>query len=150
MGVIIINPYFQIGGVSPPSNPYSEDNIGNGASGVGNSRMTLVSSSTGTFHDINPLDPIDVQAGDTITLQFNGQMTGTATSQSWALTTIDNFAGLVSGVSATSGTAINFSTNFSINAGGQAGEMAVYELRFEVTNSGGSNHILYDLMFMLP
>lgn len=148
MGVIIINPYFQIGGVSPPFDPYSEDNIGNG--GVGKSRMTLVSSSIGTLHDFNPLDPIDVQAGDTITLEFNGQMTGTATSQAWALTTIDNFAGLVTSVSATSGTAINFSTNFSINASGQSGEMAVYELRFEVTNSGGSNHVVFDLTFMLP
>mgnify|MGYP003639300500 CR=1 FL=1 len=150
MGVIIINPYFQIGGVSPPSNLYSEDNVGNGASGIGNSRVTLTDAVFGVQQDFNLQNPIEVQAGDTPTLDFNGQMTGTPVSFSWTVTAIDNFAGLITGTVPNTGTAVNFSPAFSVNASANPGDMAVFEIGFEATNSGGTGTVVFGVTFIMP
>jgi hypothetical protein len=151
LGVIIINPYFQIGGVNPPSNLYSEDNVGNGSVGGGNSRVTLTDSIFGVQQDV-AVDgkPIEVRAGFTSTFEFNGQLTGTATSISWTVNTLDNFAGLVTGITPNSGTSINFSPVFSINPSGNPGDMAVFQIDFTAVNSAGSGNVVFDIMLILP
>lgn len=151
MGVIIINPYFQIGGVNPPSGLYSEDNVGNGSVGLGNSRVTLTDALFGIQHDVDiSARPIEVAAGDTPTFDFNGQVTGITTSFSWTVNTIDNFAGLVTGIAPNTGTAINFSPAFSINPSGNPGDMAVFEIDFTAVNSAGSNNVVFDVTLILP
>jgi hypothetical protein len=153
MGVIIINPYSQISGASPspPSGLYSEDNVGNGTSNFGDSKVTLTDSIYGVQHD-RALDgkPIEVRAGFTSTFEFNGQMTGTATSISWTVNTIDNFAGLVTGITPNTGTAINFAPVFSINPSGNPGDMAIFEVDFTAVNSAGSGNVVFDVVLILP
>jgi len=77
-------------------------------------------------------------------------MTGTPISVSWTVTAIDNFAGLITGTVPNTGTAVNFSPAFSVNASANPGDMAVFEISFEAVNSGGTGTVVFDITFMMP
>jgi len=64
--------------------------------------------------------------------------------------TLDNFAGLVTGITPNSGTSINFSPVFSINPSGNPGDMAVFQIDFTAVNSAGSGNVVFDIMLILP
>ena len=123
--------------VSAISDIYSEDDIGNGATGNGNSKYTKTVGGSST-HDNVLLDPIEVVKGQVVTVGLNGSWTGTETSIAWSVTEIDNFANLVTGVSPTSGTSAGFDPVFTINSGAGPGDMAVYDITLQVTNSAGT------------
>ena len=77
-------------------------------------------------------------------------MTGTATSISLIVNTIDNFAGLVTGITPNTGTAINFAPVFSINPSGNPGDMAIFEVDFTAVNSAGCGNVVFDVVLILP
>ena len=147
MGVHIINPYVFGVSVSAVSDLYSKDDAGNGSSGEGNSRVTKTIGGTAT-HDIF-IDEITVSAGDTVTVGFNGNWTGTETSISWSVTEADNFAGLVTGVTPTSGTSAGFDPVFTISGSGQLFDQAMYDVDLSVTNSGGTTTVTFSAVLLI-
>ena len=151
MGTIIINSY-AFGGVSVSaiSDIYSEDDIGNGATGDGNSKYTKTVGGS-SVHDNILLDPIEVGAGQAVTVGLNGNWTGTETSLAWSVTEIDNFMNVVSSVSPTSGTSAGFDPVFTINGGAGQGDVAVYDIALEVTNSAGTTTKVWGgITLMIP
>ena len=129
------------------SNVYSKDDAGNGAAGEGNSRVTKTIGGSAT-NDVF-IDEISVSAGDTVTVSFNGNWTGTETSISWSVTEADNFAGLVTGVSPTSGTSAGFDPVFTISGSGQTFDQAVYDVDLSVTNSGGTTTVTFSAILII-
>jgi|9_EtaG_2_1085328.scaffolds.fasta_scaffold14461_2 hypothetical protein len=149
MGTIIINSYAFGASVSAVSDVYSKDDAGNGAAGEGNSRVTTIIGGTAT--DDVFIDEIRVSAGDTVTVSFNGNWTGTETSIAWSVTEADNFANLVTpnGVSPTSGTSAGFDPVFTIDANGQTFDQATYDIDLAVTNSGGTTTVTFSAVLII-
>ena len=147
MGVHIINPYVFGVSVSAVSDVYSKDDSGNGGTGEGNSRVTTIIGGSST--DDVFIDEIRVSAGDTVTVSFNGNWTGTETSISWSVTEADNFGGLVTGVSPTSGTSAGFDPVFTIDANGQTFDQATYDIDLAVTNSGGTTTVTFSAVLII-
>ena len=137
MGIIIINSYALGAAVSAVSGIYSKDDAGNGATGDGNSKFTKTVGGSAQ-HDNAILDPIEVQAGQAVTVGLNGNWTGTATSIAWSVQEIDNGQGLITGVSPSSGTSAGFDPVFTVSGSASGGDMAVYDITLDVTNSGGT------------
>ena len=156
MGTIIINSYAFGGGssVSAVSDIYSKDDNGTGATGDGNSKFTKTVGGTATHNQVI-LDPIEVAAGQAITVGLNGNWTGTAASQAWSITELDNGLGLVASVSvAVNGSSVattaTFTPQFTISGTGSAGDAAIYQLALAVTNAGGTTTKTWDLIIIVP
>jgi len=149
MGTIIINSYALGAVVSAVSDIYSKDDNGTGATGDGNSRFTKTVSGS-TQHNQVILNPLEVAAGQAITVGLNGNWTGTATSIAWTVIEVDNGLGLVSGVSPTSGTAAGFDPVFTISGSSGSGQQAAYTLRLAVTNAGGTTTKNWDFTVLFP
>tara|TARA_R110000765_G_scaffold93473_1_gene176265 strand:- start:1757 stop:2212 length:456 start_codon:yes stop_codon:yes gene_type:complete len=143
MAVIVVK-FFGVSSVSAPSALYIEDTAGNGSSG-GDRYTTTIS---GTPTDNLPFDPLMVQASSVITLGFVSGFTGSATSYSWAINAIDNGAGVISSVSATSATTANFNPVFTVSGGASGGQQALYDFTMEITNSGGTSAHSVQLLFI--
>ena len=135
--------------VSAVSDIYSKDDNGTGATGDGNSKFTKTVGGSAQHNQII-LNPMEVQAGEAITVGLNGNWTGTETSIAWNVIEVDNGLGLVSGVSPTSGTSAGFDPVFTIDASGQQGMAAQYTLRLVVDNSGGSTVKNWDFLVIIP
>ena len=131
------------------SDIYSKDDNGTGATGNGNSKFTKTLGGSAT-HNQAVADPLEVSAGQAITVGLNGNWTGTETSIAWTVIELDNGLGLVGGVSPTSGTSAGFDPIFTISAGGQRGMAAQYQLRLAVTNSGGTTTRNWDFLVIFP
>tara|TARA_R110002020_G_scaffold127857_4_gene286692 strand:- start:6184 stop:6654 length:471 start_codon:yes stop_codon:yes gene_type:complete len=149
MGVIIINSYSLGAVVSAVSDIYSKDDNGTGATGDGNSKFTKTVGGSAQHNQVI-LNPMEVQAGQAITVGLNGNWTGTETSIAWSVIVVDNGLGLVSGVSPTSGTSAGFDPIFTIGAGASQGMAARYTLRLAVTNSGGTTTKDWDFTILIP
>ena len=149
MGTIIINSYTFGVSVSAVSDIYSKDDNGTGATGNGNSKFTKTIGGTATHNQVI-LNPLEVSAGQAITVGLNGNWTGTETSIAWTVIEIDNGLGLVGGVSPTSGTSAGFDPVFTISGGAQQGMQAQYQLRLAVTNSGGTTTKNWDFAVLNP
>ena len=121
------------------SDVYSKDDAGNGAAGEGNSRVTKTIGGSATN---------DVFI-DEISVGFNGNWTGVEDSISWSVTEADNFAGLVTGVSPTSGTSAGFDPVFTISGSGQLFDQAVYDVDLSVTNSGGTTTVTFSAILII-
>jgi len=147
MGTIIINSYAFGASVSAVSDVYSKDDSGNGGTGEGNSRVTTIIGGSAT--DDVFIDEIRVSAGDTVTVSFNGNWTGTETSISWSVTEADNFGGLVTGVSPTSGTSAGFDPVFTISGSGALFDQASYDIDLEVTNAGGTTTVTFSAFLLI-
>jgi len=145
MGTIIINSYAFGASVSAVSDLFSKDDSGNGAAGddfgATNSRITVTIG--GFAEDDVPPEVVPVSAGDSVTLGFNGNWTGTETSIAWTLTEADNPDNLVTAFSPTSGTSAGFDPVFTINGSGQTFHQATYEIELAVTNSAGTTTTLF-------
>tara|TARA_R110002074_G_scaffold378489_2_gene556293 strand:+ start:430 stop:894 length:465 start_codon:yes stop_codon:yes gene_type:complete len=134
-----------VASVSAVSDIYSEDDNGTGASGYGNSKITVTVGSGSPTNNVDVTRPIGVSAGTSVKLGFNGAWTGTETSIAWSVTLLDPGLGLVTGVSPTSGTSAGFDPVFTIDANANAGEPpAVYRITIAVTNSGGTTSENFD------
>ena len=138
-----------VASVSAVSDIYSKDDNGTGATGNGNSKFTKTLGGSAT-HNQAVVDPLEVSAGQAITVGLNGNWTGTETSIAWTVIELDNGLGLVGGVSPTSGTSAGFDPIFTISAGGQRGMAAQYQLRLAVTNSGGTTTKNWDFLVIFP
>ena len=151
MGTIIINSYaFGAATVSAVSDIYSKDDNGTGATGDGNSKFTKTVGGSAT-HDQVVLNGLEVAAGQAITVGLNGNWTGTAASQAWSITELDNGLGLVSSISPSSGTAAAFDPVFTISGGASNGEAALYDITLDVTNAGGTTSKTWSgILFIYP
>jgi hypothetical protein len=151
MGTIIINSYaFGAATVSAVSDIYSKDDNGTGGTGDGNSKFTKTVGGTATHNQV-VLNGVEVAAGQAITVGLNGNWTGTAASQAWSITELDNGLGLVSSISPSSGTAAAFDPVFTISGAASGGDAAIYLITLEVTNAGGvTTKNWSDIMFILP
>ena len=126
----------QVSGPAAVTDVYSEDDVGAGASGVGNSRFTKTIGASVTQNQ-GLLDPIIVAAGNTLTVGVNSAFTGTAASYAWSISTIDNSQGLVISYSSSATTA-DWNPTFAISAGGGPGMVGLFSLALAVTNAGGT------------
>ena len=135
--------------VSAVSDIYSKDDNGTGATGDGNSKFTKTVGGSAQHNQVI-LNPMEVQAGQAITVGLNGNWTGTAASIAWSVIVVDNGLGLVSGVSPTSGTSAGFDPVFTIGAGGQQGMAAQYTLQLAVSNAGGTTTKNWDFTILIP
>ena len=158
MGTIIINSYAFGGGssVSAVSDIYSKDDNGTGATGDGNSKFTKTVGGTATHNQVI-LDPIEVAAGQAITVGLNGNWTGTAASQAWSITELDNGQGLIGSISvavngSTVATTAAFDPVFTTAAANTnpQGKQAIYLITLDVTNSAGTTNKRWDLIFDYP
>jgi len=149
MGTIIINSYALGAVVSAVSDIYSKDDNGTGATGDGNSKFTKTVGGSATHNQVI-LNPLEVSAGQAVTVGLNGNWTGTETSIAWSVITVDNGLGLVSGVSPTSGTSAGFDPIFTIGAGASQGMAAQYTLRLAVTNAGGTTTKNWNFTVLVP
>ena len=122
--------------VSAVTDIYSKDDNGTGATGDGNSKFTKTISGSAT-HDNVILAGLEVAAGQAITIGLNGNWTGTAASQAWSITEVDNGQGLIASISPSSGTAAGFDPVFTVSGSASSGEIAIYTFTLEVTNAGG-------------
>ena len=144
----------QVAGVSAVSDIYSKDDNGTGATGDGNSKFTKIEGRNITHNQVI-LDPLEVAAGQTITVGLNGNWTGTAASQAWSITELDNGLGLVASVSvAVNGSAVAttaaFDPQFTISGTGSAGDASIYQFTLAVTNAGGTTTKTWDLIILIP
>ena len=144
----------QVAGVSAVSDIYSKDDNGTGATGDGNSKFTKIEGRNITHNQVI-LDPLEVHAGQTITVGLNGNWTGTAASQAWSITELDNGLGLVASVSvAVNGSAVAttaaFDPQFTISGTGSAGDASIYQFTLAVTNAGGTTTKTWDLIILVP
>jgi len=135
--------------VSAVSDIYSEDDIGTGATGDGNSKFTKTVGGSAT-HNQRVLEPLEVSGGQAVTVGLNGEWTGTETSISWSILELDNGAGLVTGISPSSGTSAGFDPVFTIAGGNQQGNQALYQLTLQVVNSGGTTTKNWDFIILVP
>jgi len=140
--------------VSAVSDIYSEDDNGTGATGDGNSKFTKTVGGSAT-HNQRVLDPLEVTAGQAITVGLNGEWTGTETSIAWSILEIDNGLGLVASVSvavdgSSAATTAAFDPVFTIAASAGPGEQAAYRLTLAVTNSGGTTTKNWDFLVIFP
>ena len=140
--------------VSAVSDIYSKDDNGTGATGDGNSKFTKTVGGSAT-HDQVVLNGLEVAAGQAITVGLNGNWTGTAASQAWSITELDNGLGLVASVSvAVNGSSVattaTFTPQFTISGTGSAGDAAIYQLALAVTNAGGTTTKTWDLIIIVP
>tara|TARA_R110000822_G_scaffold205304_1_gene341819 strand:- start:66 stop:533 length:468 start_codon:yes stop_codon:yes gene_type:complete len=144
----------QVAGVSAVSDIYSKDDNGTGATGDGNSKFTKIEGRNITHNQVI-LDPLEVAAGQAITVGLNGNWTGTAASQAWSITELDNGLGLVASVSvAVNGSAVAttaaFDPQFTISGTGSAGDASIYQFTLAVTNAGGTTTKTWDLIILIP
>lgn len=144
----------QVAGVSAVSDIYSKDDNGTGATGDGNSKFTKIEGRNITHNQVI-LDPLEVAAGQAITVGLNGNWTGTAASQAWSITELDNGLGLVASVSvAVNGSAVAttaaFAPQFTISGTGSAGDASIYQFTLAVTNAGGTTTKTWDLIILIP
>ena len=151
MGTIIINSYaFGAATVSAVSDIYSKDDNGTGATGDGNSKFTKTVGGTATHNQV-VLNGVEVAAGQAITVGLNGNWTGTAASQAWSITEIDNGQGLIASISPSSGTSAGFDPVFTISGGASNGDAALYDITLDVTNAGGTTSKTWSgILFIYP
>ena len=149
MGVIIINSYSLGAVVAAVSDIYSKDDAGSGSLGHGGSKFTKTVGGSAT-HNQDIIAPLEVSAGQAVTVGLNGEWTGTETSIAWSVLTVDNALGLVAGVSPTSGTSAGFDPVFTIAGGAAQGMAAAYRFQLEVTNAGGTTTKLWDFTVLHP
>ena len=151
MGTIIINSYAFGGGssVSAVSDLYSKDNAGNGANGgaggFGDSRITLTTGSSNPQHDVEMPQVIFPNFGAN-KISFNANFTGTASSIAWSITELDNFQGLVTGISPSTGSSAQFEPVFTV--ANNLGARAEYEVSCVVTNAGGATTQAFPLSLL--
>jgi len=139
-----------VASVSAVSGIYSADDNGTGATGDGNSKFTKTVGGTATHNQV-VLNGLEAGAGQAITVGLNGNWTGTAASQAWSITEVDNGLGLVSSISPSSGTAAAFDPVFTISGSANGGDAAIYVITLEVTNAGGTTTKNWaDFMVVLP
>ena len=147
MGTIIINSYAFGGGssVSAVSDLYSKDNSGNGSAGGGgfsNSRITLTTGTGNPQHDLET-QPVFFPNFGANKISFNANFTGTASSIAWSITEQDNFQGLITGISPSTGSSAQFEPVFTVT--NNLGANAEYEVTCVVTNAGGATSQTFPL-----
>mgnify|MGYP006140348697 CR=1 FL=1 len=142
--------------VSAVSDIYSKDDNGTGATGDGNSKFTKTVGGTATHNQV-VLNGLEVAAGQAITVGLNGNWTGTAASQAWSITELDNGQGLIGSISvavngSTVATTAAFDPVFTTAAANTnpQGKQAIYLITLDVTNSAGTTNKRWDLIFDYP
>jgi len=142
MAVIVVNFY---GGINAPSSVFIGDTAGNGSAGANRFTKTISGSAT----DNLAFDPLNVSASQVITIGMESGFVGVAGSYAWTVATVDNNLGVVTNVSATSATTIDFDTVFTIGGGVGGGQAAIYNISLAITNSAGTTTVTSQLVLMV-